>query len=461
MALEQSQPIPVEKGWPLLGILPKFLSGDPFEYLKNVMLERGDFVQLNFGLQPVYLVSHPDYLKRILWENYHNYRKPEMLYNSAKEMSQNGLFTSEGSFWLRQRRMIQPHLHRKALANLFSDMVDAIGDVLNSWELLAKNNTEVELSEKMGDITITVITRTMFGKGTLPAADVTEIGQSVVRMTKYIGETLYSTMLPQWFPLPGRGQFRYDLNATRKTVNQIIKKCRQEKEISASLINMLINSVDEESNEGMTEQQLFDEVMAIFTAGNETTATALIWLGVVIQNHPDILEKLHEEIDRVLGGRSPSFEDVSHLIYTRQVFMEILRMYTVVPFLPRALNKADQLGDYHLPAEAMILVFYHGVHHNPRVWDNPEVFDPERFAPENLAGRHAFAYVPFSAGPRKCAGDEFALLEGTLVIAMLLQKYNLNILPNQTFAARLGATMHARNGVKATFSIRASATRTS
>lgn len=457
MIIEQSQPIPTEKGVPLLGILPKFLGGgDPFQYLKNIMLTQGDFVQLNFGPQPIYLVSHPDYLQRILRDNHENYRKPDMFYSTVREVAQNGLGTSTGAFWLRQRRMIQPHLHRKQLVTLFSDMTDAISEVLTRWEPLAKDGLEVELSKQMADITINIITHTMFGKGTLPAAQVAEIGLRVSRIIKYIGETLYSSMLPKWAPIPGKRQFEQDRNATRETINQIVSKCRKEKETAASLIQMLINDVDEESHEQMTEQQLFDEVMNIFIAGYETTATALTWLGVVIYEHPDIFEKLRTEIDQVLGDGMPSFEDVFRLTYTRQVFMEIMRMYTIAPFLPRALNQADQLGQYHLPANALVFVFFHGVHHNPKVWDNPEVFDPERFTPENTAGRNPFAYVPFSAGPRKCAGEDFSLLEGPLVIAMMLQKYNMKVSPGQTFAARMGGTMHPRNGVKVTFSLRSS-----
>jgi cytochrome P450 len=312
----------------------------------------------------------------------------------------------------------------------------------------------VELGQKMGAITMNVIARTMFGEGTIQPAEIAETSLHLMRMVKYSGETLYSTMVPKWVPIPGRAGFLRDKDETKATVNRIIAKCRQQKEASASLIQMLINAVDEESQQQMSEQQLFDEVMTIFVAGYETTATVLTWLGVVIQERPDVLEKLQKEIDEVLGTRLPAFEDIPKLTYTRQVFMELMRMYTVVPMLPRTLNQADQLGNYSLPAEALVLIFFHGVHHNPRVWDNPEVFDPERFTPEKIANQNAFAYVPFSAGPRKCAGNDFALLEGTLITAMVLQKYNLNILPHQTFAAAVGSTMHPRNGVKATFSYR-------
>ncbi len=455
MNTEASQTIPVERGWPLLGILPNLISGgDPFEYLKSIMLKQGDFVQLNIGTQPVYLVSNPDYLQRILRDNYLNYRKPDMFYNAIKDVARNGLATNSGASWLRQRRMIQPHLHRKQLVNVFAEMVNSIAEVLDQWEPLAKNAVEIDLGEKMGVISSNVTIHTLFGRGLLPETQVAEMGKCVVRLIKYIGETVYSSFLPGWVPIPGRKQFDEDRLATKKTVQQIIEKCRQEKEISASLIQMLINSVDEEDHQAMTEDQLYDEVMTIFVGGYETTATVLTWLGVIIQNYPEVLEKLHAEIADVLGSRTPIFEDIPRLTYTRKVFMEILRMHTVIPFLPRALNKADQLGNYRLPENALMLVFYHGVHHNPNVWENPEVFDPERFTPERMAKQHPFAYVPFSAGPRKCAGDEFVLMEGPLIMAMMLQKYNFNILPNQTFEARIGATMHPRNGVKGTFSLR-------
>ena len=456
MDFAKSPVIPIEKGLPILGVLPKLIQGDPFEYLKDVMLRHGDFVQFNLGPQTVYLVSHPDYLKRILWENYLNYRKPEMMYAAARKNVGNGLITSSGEFWLRQRRMIQPHLHRKALSHLFSDMIDAISDVLNRWDVLVKNGTQVDFAEKMAEISSNVTMRTMFGRGIISVEEISVISGCVTRMVQRNTNTLYRRLLPAWVPLPGQKEYESDRKVVKDAVNNIIAICRQQKSTSASLIQMLLSAVDDETQQQMTDQQLFDEAMTIVIAGYETTATALTWLSVVISEHPEILIGLLQEIDEVLDGRIPTFEDVPHLVYTRQVFMEIMRMYTVVPFLPRALNQADQLGPYHLPANAMILVFYHGVHHNPHVWDNPEVFDPGRFTPENIAKQNAFAYVPFSAGPRKCAGNDFALMEGTLAIAMMLQKYNINVLPRQTFAAKMGGTMRPQHGVQVTFSNRTS-----
>jgi cytochrome P450 len=181
----------------------------------------------------------------------------------------------------------------------------------------------------------------------------------------------------------------------------------------------------------------------------------LTWLLVVLKDYPAVLEKLQAEIDRTLSSRPPTFEDIRSLTYTQQVFMEVLRYHTVASLLPRALNKPDQLGPYLLPANALVLLSFHSVHHNPRVWNDPEMFDPDRFTPEEVAQRHPFAYVPFSAGPRKCAGDEFALLEGPLIIAMLLQRYTITLFPNQTFQASLGK-LRPKNGVRAAISFRRS-----
>lgn len=453
MTMEQVQTIPVRKGWPLLGVLPEFIGQASRDYFKNVMLEQGDLVRLNFGPQSVYLVSHPDYLQQILRDNYQNYRKPDILYAAAQEVVGQGLVTSSGELWLRQRRMIQPHLHRKQLIHLFDEMRDAVSEVLNRWEEIVQNHSEVEMGDKMAEITINVITRTMFGRESLSPDEITEVGQCAVRLVNYVSQSLFNGLLPKWLHKPREATFKRDHQTMRQVINRIIAKSRTEKETSAGLIEMLIKSVDEETNQMMTEQQLFDEVMTIFLAGYETTSTALTWLLVILQEHPAVLEKLQAEVDQTLGSRPPTFEDILRLPYSQQVFMEVLRYHTVAFLLPRALNKPDQLGPYLLPANALVLLSFYGVHHNPRVWDHPEIFDPARFTPEAMAQRHPFAYVPFSAGPRKCAGDEFALLEGPLIMTMLLQRYTITLLPNQTFETGLGK-LRPKNGVKATLSLR-------
>lgn len=453
MTIEQIETIPVRKGWPLLGIVPEFIRQPSKEYFRKVMLEQGGLVRLNLGFRSAYLVSHPDYFQRILRDNYQNYQKPGMLYDAAREVVGQGLVTSSGEIWLRQRRMIQPHLHRKQLVYLFDEMRDAVSEVLDRWDWLAQHHSEVEMGDKMAEITISVITRTMFGRESLSPNEINAVGQRAVRLVNYVSGSLFTGLLPKWLPKPQQANFENDRATMRQVVNRIIAKSRAEKESSASLIDMLIRSVDEETNQVMTEQQLFDEVMTIFLAGYETTSTALTWLQVVLDKNPGVLEKLLVEIDQVLGGNLPTFEDIPRLTYCQQVFMEVLRYHTVASLLPRSLVKDDKLGPYEIPANSLVLLSLHAIHHNPQAWPEPEIFDPERFTPEANSKRHPFAYVPFSAGPRKCAGDEFAMLEGPLIIAMLLQRYTINLLPDQTFQTRLGH-LRPKDGVKAKLSLR-------
>lgn len=446
--------IPHKKGLPLLGVLPELFTKDPFEFLKNLMLEYGDFVAVNLGPQTVYLVSNPDYLQRILRDNYPNYQKPDAFYKSVRRVLGNGLVTSDGDFWLRQRRMIQPHLHRKQLGKLFEDMMGAITEVVDDMAAKAQRGEVVNLSTEMSHITMNVITQTMFGKDTLTPEDMLAVAQDMRILIEFGGKMGYLGFLPEWFPIPGKKDYERALAAVRAKVQKLIDECRLGGETSAGLIKMLLNTVDAETNEQMTDSQIFDEAITIFLAGYETTATVLSWLWIILNERHDVLAKLRAEVDSVLGGRLPEFADVPKLTYARQVFLETMRMYTVAPMLPRTLKAADTLGDYELPANAMVIVFYHGVHHNPQVWDNPEYFDPERFNPEQASHHHAFAFVPFSAGPRKCAGEDFAMLEGPLVMAALLQRFDMHVLPGQDFSPKFGSTLRPRDGVKATLNTR-------
>jgi cytochrome P450 len=197
----------------------------------------------------------------------------------------------------------------------------------------------------------------------------------------------------------------------------------------------------------MDDQQLFDEAITIFTAGYETTATTLTWLWTVLEQRPDIYQQLVAEIDTVLQGRTPAFEDLRALDYARKVFAETLRFYPIVPFLPRAAIYADYFGEYEMPQKSQLLMFYYGLHHNPRYWEQPEIFDPERFTREREANRHPFAYLPFSGGPRKCAGDEFAQMEGILAMAMILQKYQVRLVAGGNYEPKLGTTLRPHDVV--------------
>ncbi|MBC8099018.1 MAG: cytochrome P450 [Armatimonadetes bacterium] len=449
LTTEPAKPVPLVNGLPIIGVLPQLLRANPFENLKALMLKHGDLIALKFGPLKVYLVSNPDYLQHMLRDEYTNYVKPELLYRVIRRVVGYGLVTSSGDFWLRQRRMIQPHLHRKQLPLLHTQMVTAVTAVLDSWALRIAAGEVFELSDEMAKITMEVISRTMFGNEVLSAADMKRFADSMNVINNYLGRNGYFGFMPDNFPFPGQRQFEQARQTVFELVNQMIQRCREQGDSVSGLMKMMLNTVDEATNEQMTDQQLFDEVMTLFSAGYDTTASVLAWLWTVLDQNPAVAQQLQAEVNAVLGDVTPSFETVTQLEYTRKVFLELLRFRSVVAMLPRKAVAKDMVGGYEIPAGAFVLLFYHGVHHNPTVWQDPERFDPERFTPELVAQRHPFAYLPFSGGPRKCAADEFAMMEGPLIISMILQRFAVQVLPNQDFSSRITVTVRPHAGVKA------------
>jgi cytochrome P450 len=447
--LQTSKAVAEYNGFPFVGVLPELLQRKPLEFMRDLMQEHGDFVKVMAGPQPLYVVSNPDYLQRILRDNHHNYRKPDLLYKAAAKVIGNGLVLSEGDFWLRQRRMMQPYFHRKYLTLLTETMTRSISEVLETWETLAQQGNVVDMGREMSRITMAIITNTMFGTNTLSADDMLTISRDMPFLIDHATLRGYMPFIPDWLPLPGNQQFESKLQNIFAIVTRFIDLKRQEKGESADLISMLLAAVDEETNEQMTNKQLFDEAMTIFLAGFETTSTVLTWLWHVLNENPEVESKLRAEIETVLGKETPNIESLQRLTYSRMVFQETMRMYPPVPLLPRVAVEADRLGDYEIPANALLVLFFYGAHHHPSSWENPDTFIPERFTPEESKKRSQFAYLPFSAGPRKCIGDEFALMEGVLAMTMMLQHYKVSLLADHKVEPKLAITLRPANGILA------------
>jgi cytochrome P450 len=414
-------------------------------------------VKLKFGPLSVYLVSNAAYLQQILRDANTDYEKPEMLYGALRKVMGNGLVTSSGDFWLRQRRMIQPHLHRKQLPLLYNDMVGAITAVLDTWEPRIASGEVFDLHTEMSKITMEIITRTMFGNGVLSEAESEVVSDMMNILAEYVGKNGFLGMLPEWMPFPGKKKFTQAQKTVHRIVGRLIERCREQGENASGLIKMLLNTVDEATNQQMTDQQLFDEIMTVFAAGFETTASVLTWLWTVLDRHPDVAVQLQAEVNAVVGADIPQLEHLPRLDFTRKVILELMRLHTIVPMLPRKAKTPITLGNHALPAGTMVLMFFHGVHHNPQLWDNPPRFDPTRFDAEAAAQRHPFAYLPFSGGPRKCAGDELALMEGQLAIAMIMQRFSITLQQGQDFAPHISITLRPHYGVKAKISVRTNA----
>lgn len=405
----------------LVGALPELLHR-PFEFLLTARERYGDIFTLDLGFVRWVVVSHPRQADHVLRENSHNYRKGGAMWDMIRTLLGNGLVVSEGEFWLRQRRMMQPHFHRKQLAGLTSAMVSATVDSLSRWDRAAALGQPLDMLPAFSAITMRVITRALFGQG-LSESDLEKVSQAMPFIIDYLMAGMVSRSLPKWVPFPGARRYRRLVRELDALIGELIKNERSAETSSDSLLAMLVNMVDAESGERMTDGQLLDEVKTFFLAGYETTSVALTWIMHLLAEHPEVMAKLQAEIDTVLAGRTPGFADLPALRYCSMVVQEAMRLRPPSWWLPRTAIADDVIDGYAIPAGTTVIAFTYGVHHHPRVWDQPARFDPERFRSEQLAHQHKLSWMPFGVGQRQCIGKDFALMEAQLILAMLVQRY--------------------------------------
>jgi len=441
---DQPKSIPLTKGLPLVGSLPQLIK-NPFGYLKQARENYGDIYNLNLGISKMLIVNHPRQMQHILVDNAQNYRKGGAMWDAVRAMLGNGLVVSEGSFWMRQRRMMNPQFHRQRLAALNDLMVSAITEALDTWEKSA-NGSDFNVASAFSELTMKVITRTLFGTG-LSTEEMDRVSKAMNYALTYIIQAIVLNSLPSWMPAPGKKEFEQSIKQIDDTVYRIIADSRKDNGESNHLMAMLLDMVDDETGEGMTDQQLRDEVTTLFLAGYETTSIALSWAFDLLTHHPDVMEKLQAEVDSAIGDRLPTFADLMKLPYSRMILQETLRIRPAAWQLPRTAIEDDELDGYRIPAGTTITGLIYMCHYHPEEWENPEVFDPERFQPDKSEKRHKFAYMPFGAGQRKCIGMDFALMEGQLALAMVAQRYKLTKTTEDLAKPQLSTTLRPKGGV--------------
>ncbi|CAA9435812.1 MAG: Cytochrome P450 [uncultured Rubrobacteraceae bacterium] len=434
--------VPGLKGLPLVGNLPQF-QRDPLATLIKAAREGGDVVSIDLASQRYYLLSNPDHVRHVLQDNNKNYVKG---YGKVRVLLGNGLVLSEGSFWRRQRRLMQPAFHRRRLAGFAEAMTGETTRMLDGWEARASGGRPLDVAMEMTLLTQRIIVKTMFG------ADIGAEGERIARAfeTALAGiDTRFVT--PLWMtrlPLPANRRFEKALQTIDDAVHRIIRERRQSgREGGDDLLSMLMQARDEETGETMSDRQIRDEVTTIYLAGHETTAVTLAWAWYLLSKSPEVTRRVREEVSRVLGERTPGIEDLPNLTYTKMVLDETLRLYPAAWMISRTAVEEDEIGGYRIPAGRTLFLSPYVTHRRTDLWPNPEGFDPERFAPPDGNGRPRFAYYPFGGGPRLCIGNNFALMEATLVVAMVMQRYRLDLVPGQTVKARPKGTLRPRPGV--------------
>lgn len=415
------------KGHPILGVLP-MLRATPLKFLEKVA-SYGDIVPMRILMTTAYLLNHPAHVEHVLQKNHRNYRKTPMV-GKLKPVMGEGLLVSEGELWTRQRRLIQPSFLKERVDALGGRMTDVIQTHLKPWETRAQSGEPFNLSWDISALTLEIAFQTMFDTGL--GADAPGFKEAMVVAHDVTAERVWNlTNITEKLPTKRNRLYNEAIAYLRSVCSRIIDERRRNPRPSTDLLSILMDARDADTNEGMSEQQLRDEVMTLMIAGHDTTATMVAWALVMLSQQPAYLEKLRDEVDTLLAGRVPDASDMKNLDYTKRVIQEVARLRPSIWWFARVAINDDNIAGQPIKAGTTVFISQYLIHTHPQVWEDPEKFDPDRFLPENTAGRSKFAYFPFGAGPRICVGGGFAMMEMVFVLAMILRRFDIEITSDQ------------------------------
>jgi cytochrome P450 len=406
------------------------LRKDPLRFLLDLGRTYGDISRFRVPLPPfyIYLVNHSDLIRDVLIAKAKSFRKIAKATRVLKEIAGDGLLISEGDIWLRQRRLVQPAFHASRMSRYAEVVVAHTRRMLDGWQSGALLN----MPEEMRQLTLAIIGKALFDvELTGKAAQLSEVSRILTETT--FREVVSLFTLPDWLPLPGKRRKRWALQTLDNLIGEIIRDRRASGEDKGDLLSMLLLAVDEEGDSrGMTDQQARDEAKSLFLAGHDTLAAALTWAWYAIARHPEVEARLHQEVETVLGERPATVEDLPRLQYTGMVVKESLRLYPPLwDLTTREAVSNVELGGYELPKGSWIALSPYVTQRDPRFFENPDQFDPQRFAAGRAEQIPPYAYFPFGAGPHVCIGNTFAIMEMTLVVSMILQQFRVALAPGQ------------------------------
>jgi cytochrome P450 len=409
---------------------------DPLGFFTRLAAEQGDIARFKLGdhAHDVFLFNHPDYVREVLVTQDRSFTK-WFAVDRIREVLGDGLFVSEGDFHLAQRRLAQPAFHRDCIGSYAGQMTTVAGRLRDRWQA----GDTVDICREMNWLAMMIVASTVFG------ADVESDAEEIRAALGQILDQFERSLLP----VADRVDFENALGRLNTVVYRMIKERRDGNVDSDDLLSVFLRAEDaEEGGRKMTDLQVRDEVMTIFLAGHETSANALAWSWYLLSQDAKVEAEFHNELDRVLAGRMPDVKDVADLSLTASIFAEALRLYPPVWAIGRQAIRDCSIGGCEVPRGAVVIVSPYVTHRDERWFPKPEVFDPERWTPAARADRPRFSYFPFSAGSRACLGEGFAGTEGVLCLAVLAQKWRLQLVPGHPIALQPQLTLRARHGIK-------------
>lgn len=441
--------------------LRALLRGDLLDTLFEAAEEYGDIYAWRVGRKPFFMVRAPAHLEHVLVARQDNYVKSFQYRLLAVGMGE-GLLTNEGESWERQRRLIQPMFAKRHLAEFASNMTAAISPAMDAWGE-RPDGARVDVGEEMTGLTLDVVGRALFGAGL--AAEARRIGPAVLvglRTGVLAARLQLAFAPPRWVVDRGRAIFRLPFLTPRllsfkrsmATIDEVVDRLISERQAAmdgppSDLLGLLLAARDE-NGRGMSRTQVRDEIVTFMLAGHETTANGLAWMWYLLSLHPEARERMNAEVDEVLGDRVPTADDVDRLVWTSACFQEAIRLYPPAWVFEREAVEDDALDGHVIPAGSTLLFPSYLIHRDPRLWPNPEAFDPRRFLPETVHAHPRYAYVPFGAGRRMCVGAGFSIMEATLIAAMIAQRFELDLVPGTRVQPEPTVTLRPRDGLPMT-----------
>ncbi|MFB8198364.1 cytochrome P450 [Kitasatospora purpeofusca] len=388
----------------------------------------GDMVRLPLGYFTVHLNYHPDNIKYVLQDNNQNYIRGKG-YDAFKIFMGMGLLTLDGEEWKQHRRVVNPLFHKTAIDNMATTMTDSTALVLDRWEQAGSDKAGLDVVPEMMDLTLGALGKVMFDTDLHPLSD--RVGPAMVTSIEaMVFRGTLNQLTPEFVPIPYNRRIRQARKVMYDVVDGIVEAHRDGRhEGLTDLVSLLLQARDESGGE-WTRQQVRDEIMTVFMAGHETTGTGLAWALYELAKDPEAQERLHEEVEQVLGGRTPTIEDLPKLPYAKMVTDETLRLHPPIWVYPRDAVAEDDVNGWHVPAGGSVFMVPYVTHRHPDYWVDPERFDPERFTEQNRAQQPRYAYFPFGGGQRKCIGNQMALVQTHLTLAMVAQRFRLRLVPD-------------------------------
>jgi cytochrome P450 len=437
---------PGPAGLPLLGIAAEARK-DTLGFFSRIAAEYDGVSILPIGMEKVFLLNDPDALEHVFVTNWRGYRKSDF-YNKVRPLFGNGIATSEGEFWRRQRQLMNPAFRRESLQRIGAIMRASTAAKVAEWRTHPGDHI-TNVSVEMTNLSLTIVMESLFGADAAEHTDA--IAEAVDTMLEICERRVWA--LPDIHGLPISPLYWRHRRA-RATLDRIMydiieRRC-QTGEAGQDLLGMLLSARDPETGEGMTNEQLRDETTTLLVTGHESTANAIVWVFYTLAQHPEIEANVRAEIEQVCGSETPIDDDLRHLTYQRMVINEVMRLYPPAWTVSRTALEDDVINGYSVPAGSSVMISPYVIHRNPRYWPDPDKFDPSRFLPEEQAKRPKFSYIAFGGGPRSCIGGNFAMMEMQIIITMLLQAFRMDLAPQPPIEREAVISIRPKQGIRFT-----------